>query len=52
MRLGDKDLFERVESNNTRVCLSRLKLAPDRCVDAQRYVWLLTPLCRGNLLPG
>ena len=52
MRLGYERLFERLESDSTGVRLSRLKLAPDRCVDAQGYLWPLTSLCRGNLLPS
>jgi hypothetical protein len=37
-RIGDKDIFERRESDCMSICRSRLKLTPYRIMNAQRYI--------------
>lgn len=45
------DIVERYESDSNGIVRSRLKLATDRSMNAQRYIWLLAFLSGRNLLP-
>ena len=51
LRTGDKDFFERYESDSIGIVRSRLKLPSYRSVNAQRHIWARTSLIGRNLLP-
>jgi len=51
VRVGDKDVLDRLESDNIRIVRSRLKLPSYRSMNAQRYIWPRAFLSGRNLLP-
>ncbi len=52
LRLEVERIFERRRSDTIGICRSLLKLAPDRSVNAQRYIWPRAFLIGRNLHPG